>query len=1052
MKTTFSAALISYGFAINLVRSCITVCLMCGCIYSPATIKSQNIIRYNNVGTNDGIHKNSATDNQGNIYYCNREERNNSYSLNVSCHSKELLLLWSYNYAVENVDAITGIEFKNGKIYISASLPGKGIFILVLNSSGVILDSRIVKPEAKTFASAILNNEDILITANGITPNGLVQFIRMSSAFSMVFNKQILFRNRMRVLVNDVKQFGNRLFFCGTAEDQATPAGSYAFYGALAQNGTILFLNEFSIDNNSPVADNSLMSIDSMDNNTILLAGYAGNALTQVGVNRHYEGLLLKIDQSSGAVMDYTLVSPEDDNESIQFYGIKYKANGNIRICGIQMKDSALVQSGLLLGEIESDFTKAQFSSTDITQNNSWLGKFADYNYASGSIAGQPVLFVSQGEGHCNTSIACLQLSNTKRMQHQLVPVTNRYSVIEFTEELETISLQRRPIQTSISSICGNTVCERSRSIEICFQDYSYDYSSISQNPGAIRNLNPTVADMILDRINRKINIHPLQSGTVSVVMENTVNIYLKQLDTIKFVILNDSLPMRDLGEDKVLCSGDSAILSFDFDSTRWFDGSVRKSITVKAAGTYWGTYFNKCGSHTDTIVITTQQLAKLNIGNDILVCGTMPGTLTSNYDNTIWSTGGTGRSISVTNAGTVMAFVSTACGVSFDTVEVYKFDKSSFSAGVDQQICDPLIMMNARFTNPNPALYNAFLEWRQIDAFAPVSFDNKNSLNPLITDLTKDVNHFFELRIRVGTSCELKDTVRIFSKTCFIDTCAFIIQRNCMPNGMVELRAIDANAKTIVPRVRVQEFFWDIKDGPAGRGYSVLNKNPVIVSNHTRYCLTSKLYTWPKGRPHTVEFAEICEIKSCDSLTLDCTGPCEDFSFILSSCLDDYAVDNNLQYPAAFCRSVCINNCDYIVGVFGLDGFMIDQNMYSINWSTGETGPMTMQKGCINYNLTVEVRRGDCVWYGRYRPSCKHQNGFSGTENGMVRTGPANIELEQLKMLIQESKSFKIFNLTGRYIGNQNTDIHQLETGVYFIESLEGNQRTVRKLVLNFR
>jgi hypothetical protein len=268
----------------------------------------------------------------------------------------------------------------------------------------------------------------------------------------------------------------------------------------------------------------------------------------------------------------------------------------------------------------------------------------------------------------------------------------------------------------------------------------------------------------------------------------------------------------------------------------------------------------------------------------------------------------------------------------------------------------------------------------------------------------------------------------------------------------MVELRAIDANAKTIIPRVRVQEFFWDIKDGPAGRGYSVVNKNPVIVSNHTRYCLTSKLYTWKKGRPHTVEFAEICEIKSCDSLTLDCTGPCEDFSFILSSCLDDYAVDNNLQYPSAFCRSVCINNCDYIVGVFGLDGFMIDRNVYTIKWSTGETGPMTMQKGCINYNLTVEVRRGDCVWFGRYRPSCKNHNGFSGTENGMIRTGPANIEIEQLKMLIEESKSFKMYNLTGQYVGNQNTDIHQLETGVYFIETLENNRRVVRKLVLNFR
>ncbi len=1011
-------------------------------------VYSQSVARINNSGTNDWNFHNSISDNLGNIYYCTRDVNNST--LNVTCMSKELLVVWSYNYNVSGIEPISGMTYKDGRLYITTEISGSEL-ILILDLSGNVLFSKQAITGYTTFASTVMHNNDILVTTSYNRNDGSVQIMRLTPGFVTVFNKKIEFANRDFVYIDHIKQIGNRIIFGGSARTRDGLIGRWVV-GALELNGALAYLHEYEVANSDVNPNNHSVAMDSIGPNLMVDVGYTLDIDASGLVQDHIDGVLLKINTTDGSIVDHLVLSPQKDQDWMFFLGVKYQANNKIRVVGSYGVNRDFDNRGLLYGEVDLDFKNFKFKFSNTVSGNTMLTQFIDYDHAAGRLTGQPVLMTVQGMGLCKSNNECFKEGSVISLNKDIYPVLNSYTIVDITTDIVDLTIQRKPIQSTLVASCGVSTCEENHEIQICRQHYSFDYSSIRQNPSKLTNLTLGIANMTHDAINKMIILDPIKSGTAMILMETQINIFLKQLDTFKFFILNDSLPVLDLGPDKVLCNGDSAILgNFGLDSIHWSDGSIGKSITVKKAGVYYGSYSNKCGSVADTITITTQQFPKLNIGKDILICGDQPGTLSSNYDNTVWSNGDRGRNIFVNTAGRIIGFVSTPCGLSFDTVEVYKFDRSYFSAGKDQEICDPLTVLTGNLTNPYPNLFSTDIEWKQIDQLPPVLFSDEKVLNPTVSNLAKDKDHFFELNIKLGNSCILKDTVRVFSKTCFIDSCAFIIQKNCLPNGMVELKAIDANSNAIVPKVRINELFWDIKDGPAGRGYSIVEKNPVVVSNYTRFSLTYKLYTWPKGKPHTIEFAEICQTRSSDSLTLACTGPCENFSFILSSCLDDYDEDNNLNYPAGFCKSVCINNCDYIVGIFDLNGEMIDPNFYTVKWSTGETGAISRQKGCVNYNLTVEVRRGDCVWYGRYRPSCIHHNGgFTNDQNGMKRSGPTGIDEQSLEVLLNSNQNLNIYSSTGQYLGKDASLLKKLIPGLYFIETMDNGQRMVNKFFIS--
>lgn len=1008
---------------------------------------AQNIITLDNAGTNHSNFHNSTTDDLGNIYYCTLDPNNNN-SLNVSCISKEYLVLWSYNYNIPNLEPVSGINHLNGKIHITTS-SGDNVIILILDLFGNILFSKTILTSNPTFASAVMHNNNYLITTSYNPVLGSIQITRLTPAFTTIFNKQIQFEGRDFVYITDIRQIGNRIYFTGSARPTLSLIG-YFLFGALDLNGNLLFLNEYRTDTNDEFPNNHFVSLDSISTDEIIVAGYTGDLDLNNDFKSYGHGILVKFNPVTGAVKDHLILGKATGPDFMFFLGMKYLPNKKIRVIGPQGLDGTADARGLLYGEVDPDFKNYQFKfGTDYGQNFR-LVRFIDYNHASGNLWGQPIIMSMEGEKNCKTGIRCFDTPDIKSVNRDLVIIPNVYTVSNINYNITDLNVQKKPIQVSLLPNCGISTCENIHTIQICKQAYVYNYSSVQQNPNRVTNLTPQITGFIHDRIDREFILNPLMEGTAIILMETQISLFQKQLDTFKFVIINDSLPLINLGADRVLCLGDSLILNAGIDSAHWSNGSIGKTIVVRSAGNYSATYTNICGTVSDTVAVSFQQFPKLNIGSDVLICGNQTATLNSNYDNTTWSTGATGKSITVSTAGTIYAFVSTACGLTLDTVIVYKFDQSSLSAGKDQVICDPHTTLTGNFTNPNNRIYTTDIEWKQIDLLSPVTFDNTKILSPFITNLSKDLTHSFELAIRLGNNCIQKDTMKVLSKTCFIDSCAFIVEKTCLSNGMVELKAIDANANTIVPKTRLREFFWDIKDGPAGRGYSLRDKNPITVSNHTRYCLTSKIYSWPKGRPHTVEFAEICEEKSCDSLTLDCTGPCENFSFILSSCLDDYDEAYNLNFLPNFCRSVCINSCNYIVAIFDLHGQLIDPNFYTIKWSTGETGIASMQKGCFNYTLSVEVRRGDCVWHGRYRPSCEKYNGFRGYENQMKRDGSPIIEWESLQPIIESYKEYQLYDLYGRLILTNELNSGKLVPGVYFLVTNEYDKKQLLKVYIN--
>ncbi len=242
--------------------------------------------------------------------------------------------------------------------------------------------------------------------------------------------------------------------------------------------------------------------------------------------------------------------------------------------------------------------------------------------------------------------------------------------------------------------------------------------------------------------------------------------------------------------------------------------------------------------------------------------------------------------------------------------------------------------------------------------------------------------------------NCEKKYFIPVDVLNCSADSCEVIVRQKCLPAGTVELRAVDFRNNLIVPKYRKHDLVWLVIPGPGANLITINNQNPVIVPANSRVKLISKLYSWPSGVPKTIEFAEICLRESILVADPQCAGPCDNFDFILSSCEDDYDVENGLNFPLALCRSICLDPCTYIIAVFEQNGNVVNASDYDIRWSTGATGNHVTLMGAYYNNLTVTVKKGDCVWYGKYIKSCKDAHRMVGQSDVTTR-GSVSVESE---------------------------------------------------------
>ncbi|MFT5801093.1 MAG: gliding motility-associated-like protein [Nonlabens sp.] len=147
-----------------------------------------------------------------------------------------------------------------------------------------------------------------------------------------------------------------------------------------------------------------------------------------------------------------------------------------------------------------------------------------------------------------------------------------------------------------------------------------------------------------------------------------------------------------DLGEDVVLCIGDSLVLAPDFPGATfsWPDGSVGPTFTVTEAGAYNVVATLGACSFEDEIMIEYFG-PQLNLGDDITVCGEGAFPLTANLPGATfqWSNGSSSDNIAVDSSGIYWVEATlNDCQVS-DTIAIIYKEIEPINLGDNTIICE---------------------------------------------------------------------------------------------------------------------------------------------------------------------------------------------------------------------------------------------------------------------------------------------------------------------------------------------------------------------------
>ncbi len=189
-----------------------------------------------------------------------------------------------------------------------------------------------------------------------------------------------------------------------------------------------------------------------------------------------------------------------------------------------------------------------------------------------------------------------------------------------------------------------------------------------------------------------------------------------------------DKSPLPDLGNDKVICSEDPALLYTNEPGSKlWNTGEITDTIYVHATGTYSvEVKLGQCPG-VDSAKVTFSTTPRVNLGSDTILCkgGSLKLIATSPQGNYLWNTGNTDSVIYAFNPGKYVVSVTNPCGTSRDSIFInYQSD-----------YCD-LFMANA-FTPGNDLVNNIFMpRGRNITV---TSFQIYNRWGELIFETNRD-------------------------------------------------------------------------------------------------------------------------------------------------------------------------------------------------------------------------------------------------------------------------------------------------------------------------
>ncbi len=184
--------------------------------------------------------------------------------------------------------------------------------------------------------------------------------------------------------------------------------------------------------------------------------------------------------------------------------------------------------------------------------------------------------------------------------------------------------------------------------------------------------------------------------------VELTVN-NCSTTDTINITI--DPLPAINLGNDTLICQGDSLILDATLTNASylWQDNSINSTFNVTQQGTYWVELMvNNCSS-TDSINIGFVTMPVIDLGVDTTLCQGELLIIDAFYPNAsyLWQDGSGNPNYSVTQNGSYwLEFTLNGC-IETDTININYISVPNFDLGNDTTICEgEAIVLDATLSN----------------------------------------------------------------------------------------------------------------------------------------------------------------------------------------------------------------------------------------------------------------------------------------------------------------------------------------------------------------
>lgn len=253
-------------------------------------------------------------------------------------------------------------------------------------------------------------------------------------------------------------------------------------------------------------------------------------------------------------------------------------------------------------------------------------------------------------------------------------------------------------------------------------------------------------------------------------------------------------VPNINLGPDQIICDGLTTVLDAgdgDYDFV-WQDGSTNQTFTSWLPGTYWVTASNLCGSVTDSINISSEELNLVDLGDEISLCEGSELTLDAGTlgDYYLWQDGSNSSTLTVSEIGNYWVEVSTQTGCyQVDSVTV-KLDSQALVIDCPDRIYTTVTAGTSElFLSPSqPDITGGCLN-TLVNNFTNTDDASANYPTGATTTITWTVTD----DLGNSATCDMDVTIDVTTSTSILTSESLILYPN-PSNGIFVLENIQAN------------------------------------------------------------------------------------------------------------------------------------------------------------------------------------------------------------------------------------------------------------------